>query len=135
MLDKRRRGKFKTILEGKETMKRFTETDKWKNPKFRSLPDPYKLLYLFLLDECDNAGVVHMDFERFEFILKRSLTLEEIKENLGDKLHFFGGDKVAIKGFINFQCGVLTERCHPHKKVFQLLHKHGLTDVFHSGEI
>lgn len=116
-------------------MKRFTETDKWKNPNFRRLPDPYKLLYLFLLDECDNAGVVHLDFERFEFILKRPVTLKDLKDNLGDKLHFFAEDKVAVKHFIRFQCGELTVKCHPHKKVFELLHRHGLTDCFNAGEI
>jgi hypothetical protein len=116
-------------------MKRFTETDKWKNPEFRRLSDSYKLLYLLLLDECDNAGVVHIDLERFGFILKRSFTIEEIKENLGDKLHFFGSDKLVIKNFVRFQCGELNDKSHPHRRVRQLLHKHGLTDLYEGHEI
>lgn len=115
-------------------MKRFTETDKWKNPNFRRVPDPYKLLYLFLLDECDNAGVLHLDLERFSFVLGRSYAIEEIREHLGDKLHFFK-DKVAIKGFIRFQCGELTPSSPPHRKVFELLRKHDLTSEYERGAI
>lgn len=115
-------------------MKRFTDTEKWNNPAFRRLPDPYKLLYLYLLDECDNAGVIHFDLERFEFILKRKYSLEEIKEHLSDKLHFFK-DKVAIKNFVRFQCGELTPSSHPHRKVLELLRKHDLTDQYDKREI
>lgn len=116
-------------------MKRFTETDKWKNPAFRNLPHKFKLLYLYILDECDNAGVLHMDLERFSFVLKEEFTLEEIKTNIGDKLHFFK-DKIAVIGFINFQCGqILSSSCHPHKKIMELLVKHGLKEKFDNGQI
>lgn len=106
-------------------MKRFTDTEKWNNPNFRRLSEPYKLLYLFLLDACDNAGVIHVDVERFSFILGHSFTLEAIKENLGDKVLFFK-DKMALVGFVRFQCGELSIKCHPHKRVIELLKKHGL---------
>lgn len=107
-------------------MKRFTDTEKWNNPSFRRLSGPYKLLYLFVLDACDNAGVVHIDLDRFSFVLGHSFTLEEIKGNLGDKLHFFK-DKMAVIGFVRFQCGELSPSSHPHKRVLELLRKHGLS--------
>lgn len=110
-------------------MKRFTDTEKWNNPSFRRLPDAYKLLYLFLLDECDNAGVIHLDLERFEFVLKRKFTIEDIQKHLGEKLHFFK-DKLVIKNFIRFQCGELSLSSHPHRKVLELLRRHDLTDQY-----
>jgi hypothetical protein len=110
-------------------VKRFTDTEKWNNPSFRSLPVPYKLLYLFLLDACDNAGVIHFDLERFEFALKEKFTIEGIKEHLGDKLHFFK-DKIAVKNFIRYQCGELSPQSHPHKRVIELLMKHDLAEDY-----
>lgn len=37
-------------------MTRFSETDKWRDPWFRSLKPPQKLLFLFVIDNCNNAG-------------------------------------------------------------------------------
>ena len=115
-------------------MKRFTETDKWKNPAFRNLPHKFKLLYLYILDECDNAGILHLDLDRFSFALKEDFTIEEIQSALGDKLYFFK-DKIAVIKFVAFQCGALSAHCHPHKKVLELIIKHGLKDKFDAGEI
>ena len=37
--------------------KRFTDTDKWKKGFIRNLPTKYKLLWLYILDDCNHAGV------------------------------------------------------------------------------
>ncbi len=37
-------------------MKRFTETNKWRDPWFQALSHGEKLLFLYLIDNCDNAG-------------------------------------------------------------------------------
>lgn len=37
-------------------MKRFSETEKWRDPWFRSLKPSQKLLFLFIVDNCNNAG-------------------------------------------------------------------------------
>ena len=43
--------------------KRFTDTDKWKKGFIRNLPAKYKLLWLYILDDCNHAGVWETDFE------------------------------------------------------------------------
>ncbi len=40
---------------------RFTETNKWKDKWFRSLDPLEKVLFIYLIDNCDNAGFIEID--------------------------------------------------------------------------
>lgn len=42
-------------------MKRFTETGKWDDPWFRQLAGVHKLVFLYIIDRCDNAGFLEVD--------------------------------------------------------------------------
>ena len=42
-------------------MKRFTETEKWKDPWFRGLKGAHKLVFLYIVDNCNNAGFYEVD--------------------------------------------------------------------------
>lgn len=42
-------------------MKRFTETLKWDDPWFRQLPGVHKLIFLYIIDRCNNAGFLEVD--------------------------------------------------------------------------
>ena len=46
--------------------KRFTDTIKWKKRFFRELSNEYKLLWLYLVDDCDHAGIWEVDFDAVE---------------------------------------------------------------------
>ncbi len=48
-------------------MKRFSETTKWDDPWFRGLKPPEKLLFLFLVDSCNNAGFYEIDMPSMVF--------------------------------------------------------------------
>jgi len=47
--------------------KRFTETAKWVDPWFRQLTPNSKLLFLYILDSCNNAGFLEVDEEMILF--------------------------------------------------------------------
>lgn len=44
-------------------MLRFTETLKWDDPWFRQLPGCHKLVFLYVIDRCNNAGFWEVDEE------------------------------------------------------------------------
>ena len=48
--------------------KRFTDTDIWKKKWFRKLPLEIKLLWCYLKDSCDHAGVIEFDAEVISFL-------------------------------------------------------------------
>jgi hypothetical protein len=51
-------------------MRRFTETQKWDDPWFRGLPGAYKLVFLYIIDRCDNAGFWEIDMDSLKFHTK-----------------------------------------------------------------
>ena len=50
--------------------KRFIDTNRWRDKWFRSLKAGEKLVYLYLVDNCDIAGFIQYDLEEMEFYLK-----------------------------------------------------------------
>lgn len=58
-------------------MKRFTETAKWDDPWFRGLSPSEKLVFFFVVDNCDNAGFYEADSAAMAF--KTRLTQQEIE--------------------------------------------------------
>lgn len=48
-------------------MKRMTETTKWRDPWFRRLSPTGKILFLYLCDNCDNAGFWEIDLDLAAF--------------------------------------------------------------------
>jgi len=51
-------------------MKRFAETNKWDDPWFRQLSGPHKLIFLYVIDRCNNAGFWEIDEEAMAFHTK-----------------------------------------------------------------
>lgn len=86
--------------------KRFTDTIKWKKKFFRELPSEYKLLWLYILDDCDHAGVWEVDFDAVK--LKIGVQFEPDKVlNIFDNrvVEFREGEKWFVPDFVKFQYG------------------------------
>ena len=43
--------------------KRMTDTDKWKKRFIRELKPKHKLLWLYILDDCNHAGIWEIDLD------------------------------------------------------------------------
>ena len=108
-------------------MKRFTETTKWSDPWFRKLKPEAKLLWLLLVDTCDNAGVVDPDWGLITFVLGNE-TNEETLKQLGSRAVLLPNGKVLVPSFVKFQFGTLSRDAKVHQSVFRVLDSHGLTE-------
>lgn len=115
--------------------KRFIDTDLFKKRFVRGLKGPYKLLWVYLFCECDNAGIWNVDIEAAELFCGQKYTLEELKIAFAGKIHFFDDEsKAFIPDFIEFQYGgILNEKNPAHKAVFQKLEKYQLLEVLSQG--
>jgi hypothetical protein len=109
-------------------MKRFTETTKWSDPWFRKLPPRAKLLWYWLLDNCDAAGVIDPDLELAGFQCGFEINQSTV-EMIGDRLDKLPCGKYLIPKFIPFQYGELSSECRAHNAVFASLEKHGIDRV------
>jgi hypothetical protein len=107
--------------------KRFTDTEKWKKPLIRNMKAAYKLLWLYILDECDHAGIWHVDIEVAQIKIGEKLDKDEAIKAFGKKIHVFDdGEKWFIPAFIDFQYGELNEKNRAHQSVLKKLSKYGL---------
>jgi len=110
--------------------KRFTDTEKWKKPFLRSMKAPYKLLWLYILDECDHAGVWQVDFEVAQIKIGEKIKVDDAENYLeGRYISFDRGEKWFIPDFIDFQYGKLNPENRAHNSVIQILSKHSLIDL------
>lgn len=108
--------------------KRFTDTNKWKKTFIRELPSKYKLLWFYILDDCDVAGLWEVDLEIAEIRIGEKLDKKEAIEYLKDNINIIdNGKKWFITNFIEFQYGTqLTKTNNIYKSIEKVLIKYDL---------
>lgn len=107
--------------------KRFTDTEKWKKPFIRGLQGAYKLLWLYILDDCDHAGIWHVDFEVARIRIGEDVDKQQALNVFGPRVEVFGnGSKWFLRDFIDFQYGQLSEKNRLHQSVINILQKNEL---------
>jgi hypothetical protein len=84
--------------------KRQTDTFKWDDPWFASLSHQSKLLWLYLLDQLDHAGIWEPNLRKLNFDLDIKITESEILEIFSDRIQSIGKYWYVPK-FILFQYG------------------------------
>lgn len=107
-------------------MKRFTETTKWDDPWFIDLSSEAKVFWQYLLDKCDNAGVIDLSERQAEFLLNGKKSIKELFKEVESRLETLDDGKIYISSFVEFQFGELSESSNLHKNVILLLKKHNL---------
>lgn len=115
--------------------KRFIDTDLFKKRFVRSLKGPYKLLWIYLFCECDNAGIWNVDIEAAELFCGQKYSLSELKKAFAGKIYFFDDEsKAFLPEFIEFQYGEELNNKNPaHKAVIMKLEKYQLFSVLKEG--
>ena len=104
-----------------------TDTDKWKKRFVRELSPQHKLLWFYILDDCNHAGIWEVDIEVASIRVGYELVYAMLPQPFLDKIEIFdNGDKWFIPDFIDFQYGELNPNSNVHKSVISLLQKYNL---------
>lgn len=101
--------------------KRFTDTDKWKREWFCQLDPKAKLVWFYILDQCDHRGVWFRNFKLMSEQVGFKVSAELLNRWFGDKIRPFDGDKYFISSFVSFQYGKLNPSNNAHKPVIELV--------------
>lgn len=84
--------------------KRFTDTEKWKKPFIRNLSAPYKLLWLYICDDCDHSGIWQVDIDVAKIRIGEDINEQDAIKFFEDKIiKIDNGNKWFIPSFIDFQ--------------------------------
>ena len=110
--------------------KRFTDTEKWKKPFIRGLQGAYKLLWLYICDDCDHAGIWQVDIDVAQIRIGEKIDLNEAIKSFDEKIIIFDkGNKWFIPSFIEFQYpSGLNPDNRAHNSIIILLEKYKLLD-------
>ena len=114
-------------------MKRFTETEKWRDPWFRKLSAGAKLAFLYIIDNCDNAGVWTADKELADFSIGMEIPWMKVLEAFGERVSVLPSGDWLIVRFVEFQFGKLSKDCKPHLQVMRLIEKHRVSKGYPKG--
>lgn len=82
--------------------KRFTDTDKWKDNWYLSLSNDNRLVWQWLLDNCEHSGVIKRGVVAINLNCRTSLTEEKLIEIMEGRLIISGG-YYFIPKFLKFQ--------------------------------
>lgn len=95
-----------------------TDTEKWKRPWFQELPPKYKLLWLYLTDNCDHAGIWIVNFGLASYMCGDEYKIDECKEYIGKQIFSIENDKYwFLIDFIPFQQGCSIEGLNPKSNI------------------
>ena len=112
-----------------------TDTDKWKKRFLRELKPQHKLLWFYILDDCNHAGIWDVDIEVASIRVGEELIYDMLPQEFLDKIVIFdNGDKWFIPDFIDFQYGELNPNSNVHKSVIALLDKYNLQGYLKGSE-
>lgn len=103
-------------------MKRFTETDKWKDPWFQSLKGSHKLIFIFLIENCNNAGFYEVNMPMM--VLQTGLDIPTIEGALKGLERVIQGASgwLWIKNFLRHQKNESLNPVNPaHKQIIEYL--------------
>jgi len=107
--------------------KRYIDTELFKQGWFRKLSPTLKSAWIYLITNCDHAGIYEPDLELMSFCVGSKITKDDIIKRLGDQIsELNGGGKWFLHKFIGYQYGELSETNNVHKSVIKILSRYDI---------
>jgi len=85
--------------------KRFTDTDKWKDEWYTELSNDYKVIWQYVLDNCDNAGIYKRNIKLLNYCCNTNVTAEDILKVFRNRVSLLSDDRWIINKFCVYQYG------------------------------
>lgn len=106
--------------------KRFTDSEKFSDIWYRKLPILQKVMYEYLIAECNHAGILEkFDIELMSFKIGADVQKSDFNL-LGDRVVFLSENVIYLTKFCKFQYGELNPQNKVHNSVIKELNKWGL---------
>lgn len=106
--------------------KRFTDTEKFNDKWYRKLPILQKVIWEYLLSECNHAGILEkFDIELMSFKIGAEVTNEDLRF-FKDRIIFISDSVLYIPKFIKFQYGELNPQNKVHASVLKEFERWGI---------
>ena len=107
--------------------KRFTDSNKFGDIWYRKLPLLQKVLWEFLLAECNHAGILtNFDLEMASFKIGADITKEDL-DFFANRVIFITENTLFIPKFIEFQYGEFNPKNRVHLNVLKELDKYNIS--------
>lgn len=90
------------------------------------MPPEMKVAYEMIWAMADNSGVWSVNTALAESVVGKKVNWELFLTATKGRVMALSEDEWMLTGFIEMQCGKLSEECRPHKVVIDLLRKRGL---------
>lgn len=103
--------------------KRFTDTEKWRDPWFCSLTIQEKMFWVFLLDTCNLAGIWQVNWPLVDFYIPG---FEYKADKFKGRIEVISPEKWFIAKFPVFQYGELQTTNRMHNRIIYELQKEGV---------
>lgn len=117
------------------TKMRFTDCDKWRDPWFMDLTMEMKMLWIYLCDNCDNAGVWEVNHRLAEFQLGQRIDWTMALNVMEGRVAIIAdATKWHLTKFVGFQYPSGLGESNVHQQVRRLLAAHGLPYQSRGGE-
>ena len=104
--------------------KRFTDNQKWSKSWYMDLTLEEKLLWIYMTDSCDHAGIWEVNWKLTSFMVGFQVT--QLPEAFNKQVQVISDNKLWIKDFCEFQYGTLNPNSKPHKSVIDKLEKYNI---------
>ena len=104
--------------------KRFTDNQKWSKSWFMDLEIEDKLLWIYMTDSCNHAGIWEVNWKLTSFMV--GFQVAKLPDSFEKQVYKINEKKYFIKDFIDFQYGKLVENNNAHKSVIAILNKYNI---------
>jgi hypothetical protein len=85
--------------------KRFSDSEKWNDVWFTELNNDQKIIWIYLLDNCDNAGIFKLNIKLINFNCSTNISVEEFIYIFKDRITQINKESWLINKFCTYQYG------------------------------